>query len=305
MDKQIAVVGLGKMGGNIAVRLLEKGWEVSGYNVPHEVTKDYEKQGIKGTYSYKEITNVLKKPRLIWLMLPSAVVDIVLFGKSDEQSLLDLLDEGDTIIDGGNSLYKETIRRAKTVEEKGVKFIDVGVSGGPRGAREGACLMIGGDEKSFVHLEHLYKDLAAKDAYQFFSGNGAGHFVKMVHNGIEYGMMQAIAEGFSVLEESDFDIDLKKAADVYNHASVIESRLIGWLGDGFEEYGVDLEKVSGSVGHTGEAEWTIEAAKELSVETKVIEESLKFRKDSIDKPSYTGKLLSALRDMFGGHGVKP
>ena len=304
MNKQIAIIGLGKMGGGIALRLLEKGWDVTGYNVPHEVTKGYEKQGVNGAYSYKEIADRLEKPRLIWLMLPSAIVDLVLFGKSDEQSLLDLLDKGDTVIDGGNSLYKETIRRAKAVEEKGVKFIDVGVSGGPRGAREGACLMIGGDEKSFVNHEHLYKDLAAKDAYQFFRGSGAGHFVKMVHNGIEYGMMQSIAEGFAVMKESDFNIDLKKAADVYNHASVIESRLVGWLKDGFETYGVDLEDVSGSVGHTGEAEWTVGAAKELGVSTKIIEESLKFREESADKPSYTGKILSALRDMFGGHGVK-
>ena len=237
-------------------------------------------------------------------MLPSSIVDLVLFGKSESESLLGHLDTGDIIIDGGNSLYKESVRRANAVIEKGLEFVDVGVSGGPRGAREGSCLMIGGEEEVFKRLEHLYKDLAAQDAYQFFKGNGAGHFVKMVHNGIEYGMMQSIAEGFAVMKESDFNIDLKKAADVYNHASVIESRLIGWLKDGFETYGVDLENVSGSVGHTGEAEWTVKAAKELSVSVKIIEESLKFREDSADKPSYTGKILSALRDMFGGHGVK-
>ncbi|KKN29503.1 hypothetical protein LCGC14_0843370 [marine sediment metagenome] len=304
MNKQIAIIGLGKMGGNITLHLLEKGWDVTGYNVPHEVTKGYEKQGVNGAYSYKEIADRLEKPRLIWLMLPSAIVDLVLFGKDGSESLLGHLDAGDVIIDGGNSLYKETIRRAKAVQEKGIEFVDVGVSGGPRGAREGSCLMIGGNEEIFKRFEHLYKDLAAKDAYQFFKGSGAGHFVKMVHNGIEYGMMQSIAEGFAVMKESDFNIDLKKAADVYDHSSVIESRLVGWLKDGFETYGIDLEDVSGSVGHTGEAEWTVGAAKELGVRVEIIEESLKFREDSADKPSYTGKILSALRDMFGGHGVK-
>ena len=164
--------------------------------------------------------------------------------------------------------------------------------------------MVGGDEASFQALEPLFKDLAADGAYQFFKGSGAGHFVKMVHNGIEYGMMQALAEGFALLKKSKYKLDLTRVADIYSHQSVIESRLVRWMKSAFEEYGENLANISGSVAHSGEGEWTVKTAKRLGVSVKIIEDAFTFRVQSKKKPSYTGKLLSALRGQFGGHSVK-
>ncbi|MDE1838261.1 MAG: 6-phosphogluconate dehydrogenase (decarboxylating), partial [Euryarchaeota archaeon] len=168
---------------------------------------------------------------------------------------------GDFLVDGGNSFYKDTVRRAKRFEAKGIGFADAGVSGGPEGARHGACIMAGGDSKAYVHLEPLFRDLAAPSAYARVGEAGAGHFAKMVHNGIEYGMMQAIAEGFSIIKKSRFKIALGRIADLFNHRSVIESRLVGWLVSAYEEFGEDLKGVSGSVRQTGEGKWTARAAR--------------------------------------------
>jgi len=181
--------------------------------------------------------------------------------------------------------------------------MDTGVSGGPKGARFGASLMIGGDKKVFQKMEPLFSDIASVDGYRFFEGAGAGHFIKMVHNGIEYGMMQAIAEGFTILKKSKYELDFGKVADIYNHGSVIESRLIGWMKNALRLHGDDLKNVSGSVGHTGEGAWTIKTAKEMKIKAKVIEEALNFRIISEKKPDYTGKILSALREQFGGHNA--
>lgn len=164
--------------------------------------------------------------------------------------------------------------------------------------------MIGGDKKTFNFLKPLFRDLATKKGMQFFQGAGAGHFVKMVHNGIEYGMMQSLAEGFAILKKSEYKIDLKNAAEIYNNGSVIESRLVGWILRAFEKHGQDLKKVSWKVGATGEGEWTVKTAKEFKISAKVLEEALKFRKKSQKNPDWTGKLLSALRGEFGGHSVK-
>jgi 6-phosphogluconate dehydrogenase len=164
--------------------------------------------------------------------------------------------------------------------------------------------MIGGSRELYEYLKQLYKDLSIPDGYRHFEGFGAGHFVKMVHNGIEYGMMQAIAEGFAIMKESSFNLDLNQVSQIYNNGSVIESRLIGWLQKAFDQYGVDLKDISGVVAHTGEGAWTIEAAKELGIEAKVIQDSLQFRIDSTNNPTYTGQVVSALRNQFGGHAVK-
>ena len=214
------------------------------------------------------------------------------------------LKKGDIIIDGGNSFYKDSIRRHADLRRRGIGFLDVGVSGGPSGARNGPALMIGGDKKVFEKIEPLFRDLARENGYQFFEGAGAGHFVKMIHNGIEYGMMQAIGEGFNILKNSSYKLDLKKVSDIYNNGSVIESRLIDWMKKAFELRGEGLEKVSGSVAHTGEGEWTVQTAKELGLEAKIIKESFKFRVLSEKNPSYTGKIVSALREQFGGHKVE-
>ena len=284
MRKTIAIIGLGKMGNNMRLRLQEKGWKVLGFDKNPALEKL-----VKG----------LSRPRVVWLMVPAGKpVDEVIKG------LVKFLQEGDIIIDGGNSFYEDSIKRAQKLSKKGINFLDVGVSGGPEGARKGACLMVGGKKETFVKLKPLFRDLAQKEGFEYVGKSGAGHFVKMVHNGIEYGMMQAIAEGFNLMKNSAFNLDLKKTAALYNRGSVIESRLIGWLEKGLQKHGQDLKNISGEVGATGEGEWTVKVAKKRKIPVKVIEESVSFRKQSHKKPSYTGKILSALREQFGGHSVK-
>lgn len=349
--KEIGLIGLGKMGRNMAFRLLEKGWRVTAFDkavrgrtrTSRGLTQTPEK--ITVADSVKNLVKVLKKPRVIWLMVPAgAAVDETIFSKSDKgntagslsliranggikDSLSHLLDAGDTIIDGGNSFYEDSIKRAKKLKKLGINFLDVGVSGGPAGARYGASLMVGGQKSAYDSFEDLFRDLAVPNGYEYMGKSGAGHFVKMVHNGIEYGMMQAIAEGFNVLRTADlrgftptpkfgvgasadkrrklqYKFDLKKIADVYNHGSVIESRLVKWLEKAFSEYGENLEGISGSVGHTGEGEWTVKTAKKLGVPAPIIKAALDFRIQSKKNPSYIGKILSALRNQFGGHKVK-
>jgi glucose-6-phosphate 1-dehydrogenase len=299
---EIGIIGLGKMGAGLAQNLQEKGWTVYAYNRSHEKTDALKDKGILPVYSIENLVKSLKTPRIIWIMLTAGQpVDDAIFG---ENGVLQYLQEGDIIVDGGNSNYKDALRREKEITKKGVKFVDVGFSGGPKGARTGGCLMVGGDTKTFEHMKSLYKDISIEHGFQHFEGVGAGHFVKMVHNGIEYGMMQAIAEGTHILKKSSYNLDLTKVADIYNNGSVIESRLIAWLYDAFQQYGKELEEVSGVVAHTGEGAWTVDAAKELGVEAKVIEDSLQFRINSANNPNYTGKVLSALRNMFGGHAIK-
>ncbi len=301
LNREIGMVGLGKMGGNIALRLMEKDWRVAGYNRSPEDTKNLEVKGLTAAFSVKELITRLTPPRLIWLSLPAGrAIDEVLFGK---KGLVVHLQAGDTIIDGGNSFYQDSVRRAKQLAKNKINFIDVGVSGGPAGARTGAALMIGGRREIFEQYEGLFADEARLQGYQFFAGAGAGHFVKMVHNGIEYGMMQAIAEGFSVLKSTPYHLDLSRVAEIYNRGSVIESRLIAWLDEAFQLHGADLRSVSGSVAHTGEGQWTVATAKAMGLVTKIIAESLRFRIRSVKNPSYTGKILSALREQFGGHSV--
>lgn len=305
MKKQIGMIGLGKMGAAAALNLVDHGWDVYGYNRTDSVTKDLEKQGIKGVYDLKDFSFKLEGPRVIFMLVPAQAVDEMIDG------IVKHLDKGDFIIDAGNTPYKDTIRRGKELAEKGIHFFDVGFSGGPGGARRGGCLMIGGARIWYEQLKQLFDDLSMKDGHMFFEGIGAGHFVKMVHNGIEYGMMQAIAEGFDVMKNSPYNLNLLDAAKIYNHGSVVESRLTKWLQDEYEESGAALEKLSGAVGqggggagivvNKGEAVWTVEAAKELGILTPVISDSIKVREQSREKPSYQGKVLNAMRKGFGGH----
>jgi 6-phosphogluconate dehydrogenase len=290
------------MGSGIAQHLLEDGFTVYGYNRTEAVTLDHVQYGLKPTKSLQELVESLPTPRVIWLMLTAGKpTDDTIFG---ENGLVKYLQPGDILIDGGNSFYEDTIKRASKLAKLGIKLIDVGTSGGPSGARNGACLMVGGTKAEYNYIQPILKAIAAPNAIQFFEGPGAGHFVKMVHNGIEYGMMQAIAEGFNLMKVSSFKPDLKKVVDIYSNQSVIESRLITWLGNAFQTHGVELKDVTGTVAHTGEGAWTVEAAKKLHADVKIIEESLQFRKDSTNNPSYTGQLLSAIREQFGGHSVK-
>ena len=294
---KLGYIGLGKMGFNMVERLLEKGYAPVVYDMNEEAVKELSKKGAQAAASLASLTGALQQPRLIWLMVPYQAVDPVL------KELAPLLQQGDTVIDGGNSPYKESMRRASELEKQGIDFLDIGVSGGPRGAREGACLMIGGKETLFEKFESLFRNLSADRGYGYMGKAGAGHFVKMVHNGIEYGMMQAIAEGFAVMKASPFDLDLSAVSEVYNHRSVIESRLIEWLKNAFEEYGEDLRDIAGSVSQSGEGLWTVEAGKELGIPVPIIEGALNFRMQSQNKPSYTGQIVSALRNQFGGHEV--
>ncbi|MBP1739717.1 MAG: glucose-6-phosphate 1-dehydrogenase [Deltaproteobacteria bacterium] len=294
---KIGYVGLGKMGFNMVERLLELGYQVVAFDPKRDAVHTISKHGAEPTNSLEALAQAVPQPRLVWLMVPYQAVDNVIAG------LLPFLSKGDTLVDGGNSPYKQSIRRAREMEQQGIAFLDAGVSGGPAGARKGACIMVGGREEVFQQYEKLFRDLSVKNGYGRMGSSGAGHFVKMVHNGIEYGMMQAIAEGFALLKSSPLSLNLVKIADVYNHKSVIESRLVGWLQEAFQEYGDALREISGSVDYTGEGYWTVEAAKELGIPVPVIKQALSFRVDSHKAPSYTGQLLSAMRHQFGGHEV--
>lgn len=303
MGITVGVIGLGRMGGNLARKLKENNWDVVGYNRSEDVTKKLETEsGVRGAYTLEEFMGKLnQEQRIVFLSLPAGeVTNDMIFGK---EGLLKYLKSGDIVIDGGNSFYKDTITNYEKLKERGVEYMDCGVSGGPGGARNGACLMIGGNEKTFKLLESMFRDMARENGYRFFPGVGAGHFVKMVHNGIEYGMMQAIGEGFEILKKSDYKLDLNKVAEIYNNGSVIESRLVGWLKDAFIQYGTDLGDISGKVEHSGEGKWTAKIAKEMKIPAKIIAESVKFRIDSHKKSSYTGQVVSALRGQFGQHAV--
>ncbi len=299
---QIGYIGLGKMGINMVLRLLGQGINVVAWNRSPEPKNIAAANGAIVTDTVAELVRMLEKPSVIWLMLPAGrVVDEMI------TQLSDLLSENDIVIDGGNSFYEDSWRRAAILAGKSVKFLDVGVSGGPQGAQNGACLMIGGEKKNFDQLKELWQAIAAPDAYAHVGPIGAGHFAKMVHNGIEYGMMEAIAEGSAVMKQSKFDYDLGQVFTIYNRQSVISSRLIGWAGEAFTE-DATLFRVSSVISASGEGEWTVKEAEKLGVNVPVIAKSLQVRIDSVnDKESsadgFRNKVVSALRWKFGGHKV--
>jgi len=303
---KIGYIGLGKMGMAMVKRLLEKGHQVVATDPNEAAREEAEAAGAETVVNLSEFNDRLTGEKFIWIMVPHQIVDDVL------TDLGSILKAGDVIMDGGNSNYKETVRRGAELKARGLVFMDVGVSGGPSGARNGACMMIGGKRDKFDKYEPLFKDLSVAGGYAYMGETGAGHYVKMIHNGIEYGMMQAIGEGFEILKESQFNLNLNDVTRIYNNGSVIESRLIGWLQEAYKEDGVDLKTISGEVSHSGEGQWTVEEAKNCRVspaKTKiipvpVIEASLQFRIDSTGNPSYTGQVVSALRNQFGGHIVK-
>ncbi len=309
-SREVGVCGLGKMGEGLARNLLDSGWRVVAWNRTAATAEKIAASapGLQAAPTLAELVASLEPPRVVWLMVPAgAPVEELLFGGGDggAPGLAALLASGDTVIDGGNSHYADAPRRAARLAQAGVRYLDCGTSGGPAGARAGACLMIGGSSEAFRALEPMFADVAAPGAYGYFGESGAGHFVKMVHNGIEYGMMQAIAEGFEVLRASGFDLDLAEVANVYQHRSVVESRLVGWLEEAYREYGSGLDHISGVVGHSGEGEWTIQAAEELGIPVPAITAAFQARLASAVKERYAGKVLTALRDGFGGHGIGP
>ena len=293
--KSIGFIGLGRMGLNMVTLLVEKGYRVVAYNRGEEPRAAAHAAGVEVVASLPELVAALPAGRVVWLMVSSGAVDAVL------GELVPLLSSGDTVIDGGNSFYQDSLRRHQSLTDKGLRFLDCGTSGGLKGARHGAAIMVGGDRALFREYENLFAALAAKDGYARVGGPGAGHFVKMIHNGIEYGMMGAIAEGMAILqqEQAKFDIDLKEVLKPYEHESIIASKLVSWLRQAYDEGQID--KITGSVPR-GETEAEMEHITTLG-EVKVLTAALAQRRESRMTPSYLGKLVAAMRNQFGGHAV--
>ncbi len=288
---RIGFIGLGKMGYNMVLNLLES-HEVVAYNRTRSKTEEIAKKGAIPAFSLQELVEKLPGKKIVWIMIKAGEpVDSVI------QKLTPLLSEKDVIIDGGNSYYKDSLRRSTTLAQKQIDFLDVGTSGGVEGARHGACMMIGGKREIFNELEPIFKALCAEDGYGYMGKTGAGHFVKMVHNGIEYGMMAAIAQGMQLVKQSEFDSDMQEVAKVYANGSIIEGRLMKWLLQGMQK--TDLESVLGKVpkGKTEDEMKTIED------KMSVLKAARVFRTQSRKNPSYAGKLIAVMRNQFGGHEI--
>jgi len=296
---QIGMIGLGRMGLNMARRLLGGEHEVIGFNRNRDKIEELVKDGGIGAYSLEEVVEKLEPPRTVWIMLPA--------GKPVDDTitrLKELLEPGDTIIEGGNSYYKDDIRRTEELEGTGISYLDAGVSGGIWGLKIGYCMMIGGPKEVFKRLEPVFETLAPEDGYLHCGGAGAGHFVKMVHNGIEYGMMQAYGEGFDILEASPYGegLDYSEVSHLWNQGSVIRSWLLELAEDAFSEDG-RLEDIRGYVEDSGEGRWTILQAIETAVPAPVITASVFARFQSRREDSFGNRVLAALRKQFGGHAV--
>jgi 6-phosphogluconate dehydrogenase len=296
---RLAMIGLGRMGGNMSERLINGGHEVVVFDRTAEVTQNYVAKGATPAASLAEVTAKLKSPRIVWIMVPSGkpVDDTI-------SALVSGMSKGDVIIDGGNSNFHDTMRRASDLQAKGIQFVDSGTSGGIWGLANGYCLMIGASAEAFRMCEPIFKTLAPPDGYAHMGPTGAGHYVKMIHNGIEYGMLQAYAEGYEILHASkDFKLDLHKIAAVWNHGSVVRSWLNELAEKAFEKGG-DLNDLRGYVEDSGEGRWTVQEAIDLNVPAPVITLSLLTRLRSRQADSYSAKVIAALRNEFGGHAVK-
>jgi 6-phosphogluconate dehydrogenase len=307
---QLGIIGLGKMGIRIAEKLLADGHVVVGWNRTQTVVDEFrlvlqEKKLAERFLAADDIESLVKElntPRVIWLQLPA--------GEATEAALKNVAQfatAGDIVIDGGNAFYKDTQRRFETFQGSGVAYLGIGVSGGVHAGENGYPLMVGGDEKAFETIKPILETLRKPHGgYHYFGTGGAGHFVKMVHNGIEYGMMQAISEGFGVLEKSPYDLNLVEVAKNWQQGTIIESNLVGWAKDALEK-DPDLSKIDGVIDATGEAEWTVDQAKKEDVPVENIEQSLDFRRRSkVDKKvssSFAARMVASIRHEFGGHKV--
>jgi 6-phosphogluconate dehydrogenase len=295
---ELAILGLGRMGGNMVRRLLRDDHRVVAYNRSPDPIKAAEQDGAVGAYTLQEVVELLSPPRVVWMMVPAGdPVDRMI------DQYLSLLDEGDILIDGGNSNWKQSVERAERVREAGINYLDIGVSGGIWGLEIGYCLMIGGDEESFRHVEPAFKTLAPENGYRLVGPNGAGHFAKMIHNGIEYGMLQAYAEGFELLESSPYDYDLRELAQLWNSGSVVRSWLLELAELAFE-HDPKLESIRGYVEDSGEGRWTVHQAIDAAVPAPVLTLSLMARFSSRQDDSFAAKVVAALRREFGGHSVQ-
>jgi len=299
---EIAMIGLGKMGANIAQRLLLGGHQVAGYNRSPQVTRKLASEhGLTPAFSLPEVVAALKPPRFVWVMVPSGAAT-----EETVQALAGLLSSGDVLIDGGNTFYKDDIRRARELETRGLHYLDVGTSGGIWGLKEGYSLMIGGDPEIIDSLRPVFETLApAPDrGWGRVGPVGAGHFVKMIHNGIEYGMMQAIAEGFEIMHaKKEFGLDLGQIGQIWRYGSVVRSWLLDLTAAALGE-DPELNHLEGWVADSGEGRWTVAEAIDLDVPAPVITLALQARFISRQDESYAAKLLAAMRNQFGGHAVK-
>jgi 6-phosphogluconate dehydrogenase len=286
---QLGMIGLGRMGGNMTTRLSERGHDMKTYDPGVESTA--------GTL--EELRDQLDAPRSFWMMVPAGKITEETF-----QTLLALAAPGDVIVDGGNSNFRDSQRRYAEANEKGIKFVDAGVSGGIWGLANGYCLMVGGDAAAVAQVEPVFLDLAPEDGYAHVGASGAGHFTKMVHNGIEYGLMQAYAEGFEVMKASEFDLDLHEIAGIWRYGSVVRSWLLELLHAAFEKEGGQLEAIRGYVEDSGEGRWTIAEAIAEDVPVPVITAALFARFASRQDESFAAKVNAALRNEFGGHAVQ-
>jgi 6-phosphogluconate dehydrogenase len=287
---QLGMIGLGRMGGNMTKRLAERGHDMKTYDPQVESTAK----------TLEELRDQLDPPRSFWMMVPAGKITEDTF-----QTLLSVASTGDVIVDGGNSNFHDSQRRYGEAKEKGFKFVDAGVSGGVWGYANGYCLMVGGDDDAVAQVEPVFRTLAPEDGYAHVGPSGAGHFVKMVHNGIEYGLMQSYAEGFEVMKESQFDLDLHEIAGIWRYGSVVRSWLLELLHAAFEVEGPQLEKIRGYVEDSGEGRWTIHEAMVEDVPVPAITAALFARFASRQEESFAAKVNAALRNQFGGHAVLP
>lgn len=296
---KIGMIGLGKMGGNMTERLMKGGHEVVVYDRSPETVQKYVALGSKGVDGPAAMVASLASPRVVWIMVPA--------GKPVDDTIAALLPgmtKGDVIIDGGNSNFHDTMRRGADLAQKGIEFVDSGTSGGIWGLANGYCLMIGGADAAFKLCEPIFKTLAPENGYAHMGPTGSGHYVKMIHNGVEYGMLQAYAEGYEILHASkDFKLDLHKISQVWNNGSVVRS-WINELAERAFEKDSNLDALKGFVADSGEGRWTVQEAVDLDVPAPVITLSLLMRLRSRQDDSFSAKVIAALRNEFGGHAVK-
>jgi 6-phosphogluconate dehydrogenase len=295
---ELGFIGLGRMGMNMVRRLQRDRHRVVTYDRSPEVVNESVREGAIASGSLKDLVAQLTPPRAVWVMVPA--------GEPTESTIRELagfLEAGDVVIDGGNSYFKDDARRARELQPKGIHYLDAGTSGGIWGLKVGYCLMVGGEREVFTRLEPIFKTLAPDNGYAFMGAAGAGHYVKMIHNGIEYGMMQAYAEGFELLSKSDFNLDLTKIADLWMNGSVVRSWLLELAASALKQ-DPQLEQIKGYVEDSGEGRWTVLDAIEKAVPAPVLTASLYTRFRSRQQDSFADRMLAALRNAFGGHAVR-
>ena len=296
---ELAIVGLGRMGGNMARRLHLAGHRVVAYNRSRGKTDEIMAEGLEGAFDPAELVGMLSAPRVVWLMVPAGAAT-----EETMEELAALLSAGDTIVDGGNANFHDSQRRHGLLQERGLHFVDAGISGGVWGLKNGYGTMVGGERDAVEPLEPIFRSLAPEGGYVHCGPPGAGHYTKMVHNGIEYGLMQAYAEGFEIMHASEYPLDLEAIAKAWMHGTVIRSWLLELAGLAFEQHGTELGDIRGYVEDSGEGRWTVQEAIDRDVPAPIITLSLLTRFRSRQPESYGARVLAALRQQFGGHAVK-